>query len=77
VDKTIILHTIFVKLGFMIFVLPYLIMLIKSPKDSYKIIYIIPYTIIYGQLSTIVYISGWFAGIKKYFELKNSNKRAW
>jgi len=76
VDKTVILHGIFVKLGFMIFIIPYGILLIDKWEDLPKITYIIPYSIIYVQLSTLMYLLGWLVGTKKYYKLKNGG-RAW
>ena len=76
VDKLIIMHTIFIKLGFVLFSLPYGIMQIHSWKDSYKIIYLAPYSLIYAQFFLVTYVLGWIVGTRKYFKLKRGG-RAW
>jgi len=76
-DLKVIAHSIFVKFGFMTLSLPSIFMLIKSPKELYKLFYGIPFSIIYSPLYTLLYfLVAWPIGVKKYFELRNGG-RAW
>lgn len=69
------LTTIFTKLGFTLFALPYTIPLIKSRKDLRKIIYIIPFSLVYIPLFFVVNIGGIISCSTKYRALESGKIR--
>lgn len=69
------LTTIFTKLGFTLFALPYIIPLIKSRKDLRKIIYIIPFSLVYIPLFFVVNIGGIISCSTKYRALESGKIR--
>lgn len=78
VDKKIIVRGVFIKFGLMTFILPYVIMTVKSWKEAPKLIYAIPFAILYSPVLTVIWAYGWVKGTKKYFELKDHKRtRAW
>lgn len=68
--------TLFTKLGFTLFSLPYVLPLIKNWKESWKIIYIIPFSLVYIPLFSVVNIIAGIIGIIKYHSLE-AGKRWW
>lgn len=62
--------TLFTKLGFTLFSLPYVLPLIKNWKESWKIIYIIPFSLVYIPLFSVVNIIAGIIGIIKYHSLE-------
>lgn len=68
--------TLFTKLGFTLFSLPYVLPLIKNWKESWKIIYIIPFSLVYIPLFSVVNIIAGIIGIIKYHILE-AGKRWW
>lgn len=70
------LHGLMIKTAFILFSVPYAVMLMKSWKQAYKIVYIIPFSLIYLPLFSIVSAYGFFVGIKRYKSLERG-ERAW
>lgn len=65
------------KLWFTLFSLPYVLPLIKSWKQIRKIIYIIPYSLIYIPLFAIVNIVSFIKMLFMYKKMNKSNVRWW
>lgn len=60
--------------SFLIFNIPYTISLIKKFKDVNKILLVIPFSLIYGPLFFLTFITGAIKGIKFFYSSRN---RAW
>jgi len=67
--------TIFTKIWFTLFALPYVIPLIKKWKDIWKIVLIIPFSLVYIPLFTIVNAVAIVKMWLNYRKIENSNKR--
>jgi hypothetical protein len=73
-----ILSGLYVKLGYLLFSLPYVIMMIDSYKRIYRILYVFPFSFIYYPIYFIVSIISLAFGGYKYAKLKDHpNQRAW
>lgn len=76
VYSTTIFISLLEKLSFSFFSLPYVLLMIKKPKDVLKIFLCFPFSLIYFPLLIIVSIIGMFVMIFKYPQLRKG-KRAW
>lgn len=65
-----------VKFAFVLFSIPYVIPLMKTWKDWWKIIYTIPFSFVYIPIFTVVSINGLIKGAVQYKKLARA-KRAW
>lgn len=70
------IKTLLFKLSFSLTAIPYFIMMGPRVKDYYKLLGIIPFSLIYFPALGIVSIIGFFIGVYKYFKLKE-NDRSW
>lgn len=64
-------------LAFTFFSLPYVIPLIKKPREIWKLSYIIPFSIIYIPILTVISAIGTFKGIFVYRSLAKQKQRGW
>lgn len=69
--------TIFIKLGFTLFSLPYVIPLVKHWKESWKLLLIIPFSLFYIPLFSLVNVVWWGVAIFKYRKLEKWKTRWW
>jgi cellulose synthase/poly-beta-1,6-N-acetylglucosamine synthase-like glycosyltransferase len=75
-DSSIIFQNLFIKLGLVVFILPYSIMLIRSKNEFYKLLYAIPYAFIYSPMYTCIHFVGMIQGTRRYLALRHGG-RAW
>jgi len=61
---------------FSAFSIPYVIPTIKKPKEIYKLLYVIPFSLIYFPIYSITAIIGFAIGIARYRSLERGG-RAW
>jgi len=74
--STPIITSLLTRISFSIFAVPYVIPMIKNIKQVYKVLYAIPFSIIYFPALTFLAIPGFIKGITYYYRFKEG-ERAW
>jgi len=72
----ILLKNLVSNLYFTVFSVPYVMPMVKKPQELYKFIYLVPFSLVYYPMFTLVSVVGIFTFVKRSGSLKEG-KRAW